>query len=169
MVRKYNRRSGAKPLTKEEVLRKMMSFCTYRDRSEKEVAEKLRTFGLPPEENEWVMDMLKKENFLNQQRYIENFIYGKFFLKKWGKKKIAYQLRRQNIPSDQIEAALHSIDDQTYAEIIRKLIRLKLADYAETDREKLTAKIYRYLENKGYAAEDFYTILKDEIRKAFTA
>ena len=153
----------------EKALKKLMHYCAYRDRSEKEVQDKLKEYGLKRDEEEEIIATLKADRFIDNRRFAENFARGKFFYNKWGKRKIRQYLQQHRISPELIREALKEIDDKDYRKTIRHLIEMKIKQYETKDKEQLLAKIYRYLEAKGYEPGEFYELLKDEIRKNTTA
>jgi len=149
----------------EKILSKIRRFCVYRDRSEKEVRDKLRQYGLSSEKAETILLRLKKENFVNDDRFARQYIRGKFYVNRWGKRKIRAGLRQHALDKNLIDIAPEQeIPPEAYMSAIRLLIHRQLEKYAGLPPEKILPKIYRYLESKGYEPEIFYEILKDELR-----
>jgi len=66
-----------KSYTVEEALQKLMHYCAYRDRSQKEVETKLDEMRMIPEAKEKIIISLMQENFLNEERFARSFVRGK--------------------------------------------------------------------------------------------
>ncbi len=112
---------------------------------------------------EEIIQRLKKENFINEQRFAQAFVHDKFLFNKWGKIKIRNALAAKNIPDSIITEALQTIDEQEYLKTLEKLAKQKLKSLQkETDKQKLKSKILRYLSSKGYEFEKIKSIV-DEI------
>ena len=62
-----------------------MQFCAYRDRSQKEVEDKLLEMRMIPEAREQIVIKLMQEDFLNEERFARSFVRGKYRIKKWGR------------------------------------------------------------------------------------
>ena len=77
-----------KVFTVDEIKKKMEYYCSYQDRCHQEVEKKLSTFRLIPEAKELILIHLIQHDFLNEQRFAQNFARGKFRIKKWGEKKL---------------------------------------------------------------------------------
>ena len=60
----------------EKVLQKIRQYCTYQERSNKEVVEKLYSFGIYKEDAELIVSQLIREKYLNEERYAINFASG---------------------------------------------------------------------------------------------
>ena len=75
-------------LEKQEALAKAMRYCAYQERAPREVAEKLKELGQSPSEVTELLQQLKDDDFVNEQRFAKLFSSGKFRIKQWGKRKI---------------------------------------------------------------------------------
>ena len=103
-----------KSYTVKEATLKLMQYCAYRDRSHKEVEEKLREMRMIPAACEQIIIQLMQENFLNEERFARSFVRGKFRIKKWGRIKIKQELKFREISAPLIKIALTEIDEKEY-------------------------------------------------------
>ena len=108
-----------------EVKHKIEHWCAYRDRCHKEVTEKLRNYGLDNEDTNALISHLIEYKFLDEQRYADSFVSGKYRIKKWGRQKITAYLKQKAIPAKIIQSALTTIDDETYLENLNSLASRK--------------------------------------------
>ncbi len=145
----------SKSFTVEEAKKKLEYFCAYQDRSHKEVKKKLDELRMIPEAQDLIVLHLIQEGFLNEERFAKSLVRGKFYYKKWGKRKIIQALKKHDIHSKLMEKALQEIDDEDYRQTILKLIIQKKKEYKEKNSYKLKQKVFRYLVQKGYAFEEF--------------
>ena len=91
-MKKHNR------LSKKEALLRLMKLCSHSEKSAFEIEKKLNAWGLQKEAQE-IIDQLRKENFLSDERYVKAFIHDKIFLNKWGRLKVKYLLLKNGISS----------------------------------------------------------------------
>jgi regulatory protein len=145
----------------EEVARtRIRKFCDYRERNHREVRDKLYSFGLYPGQVENMLSELVQENILNEERYASAFARGKFRTRHWGKVKITYELRQQQVSAYCIKKALKELDEEEYLSVLKKLA----ADKHEVLRKEKNAaikkqKLYRYLLQKGYESQHIQKII----------
>src|SRR6476661_294647 len=111
---------SSKRLTKGDALKKIKSFCSYQERSHKEVKDKLYSYGLYKVETEEIISTLIEENYLNEERFAKQFAGGKFRMKQWGRKKIIYELQQKQVNKVNIKTALKEIDEEQYLSVIKK-------------------------------------------------
>ena len=71
-------------LSKEQAWQKIKHYCAYQERSHYEAKQKLYSFGLYSNEVEDLLSRLIEEDYLNEERFAEQFAGGKFRMKQWG-------------------------------------------------------------------------------------
>lgn len=144
-----------KQLSKEQALQKAKHYCGYQERSHAEVKEKLYGFGLRRQEVEELLSQLIEENYLNEERFAQQFAGGKFRMKQWGRVKIKYELKQKQVSEYNIRKAMKEIDEADYLKTLHKLAEKKWASITGAG-VNLFVKMSRttdYLLQKGYESE----------------
>ena len=147
----------------EEIFNKILRYCAYQERSEHEVAYKLKKYRIGTREAGRMIKRLKDERFIDDKRYALIFASGKLRNNKWGRIKIRYALGKKNIHESNIITALNAIDEQEYSSILVALIRSKLKTMKEEDPFILRNKLAKYLISKGFEYELVWEQLNAEI------
>ena len=142
--------TSEKSYTIKEATIKLMQYCAYRDRSQKEVQEKLREMRMIPEACEQITIQLMRENFLNEERFARSFVRGKFRIKKWGRIKIKQELKKRDISEPLIKISFTEIDNSDYYSTLKYLAEKKLPLIKESDSYKKKQKLISFLHQKGY-------------------
>jgi regulatory protein len=136
-------------------------YCNYQDRSHQEVKDKLYELGSYPEEVNLLISELIEEGLLNEERFACAFARGRFRIKHWGRVKIVQHLKRHRISEYLIKKALKEIDPSEYYATAERLAEKKWESLrAETNSYSKKAKVYRYLQQKGYESGTINEILK---------
>lgn len=138
-----------------------MQYCAYRDRSQKEVEDKLLEMRMIPAAREKIIIKLMQENFLNEERFARSFVRGKFRIKKWGRYKIKQELKLREISSPIIKLAMTEIKESEYRSTLYSLAEKKLGLLTEKDRYKLKKKLSDHLLSKGYEASLVYEVSEE--------
>ncbi len=144
-------------------LNKMMALCSRREYCIREIKEKLGSWEVSTADNEKIIDLLKKENFVNEERYAVAFVKDKFNYNKWGKIKISSHLRAKQIPGDTIKSALDSIDHEVYTRVINDLISSHRRSVKAKNQYDLKAKLLRYGLSKGFESSIVYDVLNIQL------
>lgn len=131
------------------ILVKMRGWCARQERSHTEVKRKLYALGVMGKAKDAVLALLIEEGFINEKRFAEAFVSGKFEIKGWGKRKIMQGLRQRGVDENLAQKALTKTDLNNYLEKMNLILeryaqRIKLKDAASK------AKTARYLLQKGY-------------------
>lgn len=133
-----------------EALQKLMHFCAYRDRSQKEVEDKLNEMHMIDAAKEKIIIELMQEGFLNEERFARSFVRGKFRIKKWGRVKITQELKKRGISSPIIKMGLTEIKESDYRTTLFELAEKKLEKINEPNEYKRKGKLADHLMRKGY-------------------
>ena len=72
-----------KAISFEDAKVKAASYCTYQERCQQEVRDKLYGYGLHRKEVEDLVSYLITEGFINEARFARAYAGGKFRIKKW--------------------------------------------------------------------------------------
>ncbi len=137
-------------ISKDKAIPKIRHYCAYQERSHQEVKEKLYSMGLRKTEVEEILAQLIEEDYLNETRYAIQFAGGRFRMKKWGRKKIGYELGLKKVSTYNINKALQSIDNNDYAATLRQLAAAKWQSLEKETPQSRRLKTYAYLLQKGF-------------------
>jgi regulatory protein len=138
----------------DSALEKAMRYCSYQERCVQDLEKRFYAWNVKKPDWDRLIDYLIAENFLNENRFIEAYVRGKFLIKKWGRHRIKLGLMQKNVSEKLVEKAFESeIEEETYLKTITDLIEKKKLLINEPDELKRRDKLYRYLLNKGYESE----------------
>jgi regulatory protein len=147
-------------LDKKSALAKAEHYCAYQERAQQEIRDKLYEWGLWSNEVEELISELIQTNFLNEERFTQAYVSGKFNIKHWGKIKIKQGLKLKRIPDKMIQRALNSIDHDEYLKTIQSLAEKKAPLIKEKDAFKHQYKLVSYLMGKGFERDLIILALK---------
>jgi regulatory protein len=153
-----------KSFTPGQAMEKIRHYCGYQERSHVEVKEKLFGFGLNSQEVDAILAELISEDYLNEERFATMFAGGKFRVKKWGRKRIVYELKARKVSEYNVKLGIASIDHQDYLQTINELIEKKMALLIGEgyDGYELRARTFAYMNQKGFEpslVQDAYKLL----------
>jgi regulatory protein len=151
----------ADSLLYKTALSKAMAMCSRREHCALEISEKLSSWDVSELDSERIISELKKENFLNEERFAAAFVKDKFNYNKWGKIKISVYLRRKKIPSATIKTALENIDDDVYIKTITNIISSHRRSVKAKNQYDLKAKLLRYGLSKGFESSILFDVLNE--------
>lgn len=147
-------------LDRQTALAKAEHYCAYQERAQQEVRDKLYEWGLWSDDVEELISELIQTNFLNEERFTQAYVSGKFKIKHWGKVKIKQGLKLKRIPDKMIQRALNGIDYDEYLKTILLGAQKKAPLIKENDPFKRQYKLVNYLMGKGFERDLIIEVLK---------
>lgn len=147
--------------TLKEAIQKIEHFCSYQERCHEDIATKLRSMKMSPDEIDTILVHLITENFLNEERFACSFARGKHRIKHWGKIRITNELRYKKITQTLIHKALQEITPEEYLNTFHTLAERQWDSIQETNTLKKQKKWCDYLLRKGFESNLVYDKLKE--------
>lgn len=146
---------------KAKNLDKLKSYCAYRDRCHKEVADKLFNLNVQDDMADEIISELITLGYLNEERFVLAYVRGKFRINKWGKSKIIRELKQRQISQYLINKGLQEIDEEEYLETLKNLILSKSKTFKAKNHYDRYNKLYSYVYRKGYESELIKNTIED--------
>lgn len=150
-----------KEINVEEAFNRASSLCATTEKCAADIMEKLRLWGASEEDCEAVIQRLVELNFIDEERYARAFVKDKFRFNKWGKVKIAMQLRHKKISESIILAVLEEIDEEDYLRTLHELLQQKARSLKYKDQYDKQAKLYRFALSRGFELESIKAVYAD--------
>ena len=144
-----------------EALVRLESYCAYQERCTDEVLKKISSWGLSFEEGQDLLNDLIEKGFVNEDRFTETFVSGKFRYKKWGRIKIRYELKKKKIPEELIKKHLLGLDLDQYYTMLKDLASRKWSETKGKDHWDKKAKVMRFLASKGYESDLISDVIQE--------
>lgn len=129
------------------------NYCAKSDRCQFQVLEKLKGYGLSYTVSQDILVELIQEDFVNDQRFADSFCSGKFKIKKWGRRKIVFELKKLKISPVCIKSALKKIDMDDYNWTVNDLLLKKSLMLKDKNIFIKKKKMADYMIRKGYESE----------------
>jgi regulatory protein len=142
-------------------LKKAMALCASREYCSEDIRIKLESCGINNQDADKIIIKLIEENFVNEKRYAEAFVKDKYHHNKWGKVKIASQLRAKRIASEVIDSALALVDEDQYRRSIKDILVSHGKFIKAKNKYDLKGKLLRFGLSKGFESHILYDILNE--------
>ena len=153
-----------KQYTPGEALQKIAAFCAYQERTQKEVEQKLKSYGLDEDEAGEIIIRLSREKLLDEERFAQSFVRGHYRQKKWGRRRITQELKQKDISDYCIKSGLKEIDGDEYYQNLVSVMEKKNRQEKEKNPHVRRMKISQYLTGKGYE-QDLIKMALDDLGK----
>ncbi len=138
-------------------LKYALNILNKKDYTIKEMTDKLRLKEFDEKSINETMQYLKDNNFLNDERFVENFVY--FRLKNgYGKKRIEYELKKKGINEGLIDKYVKTADETEAA----KFAFEAKAGHIKNDKNR-KSKLFTFLARRGFDYEIINILLNKEV------
>ena len=150
-----------KSYTLAQAQKKLEYYCVYQERCHKEVIAKLKTLGMIPSVIDKIISELIKANYLNETRFTQSFVRGKFRIKKWGKNRILQELKVRDISSFNIKLGMKEISEDNYQKTFYELFEKRRREVKQLTKTEQKKKIFSYMSYRGWENSKIYDALRD--------
>lgn len=125
----------------------------FRDRTEKEIRDKLFDKGYDENQIDDEIEFLKNYGYINDSRYAERFTLDAINLKKWGKIRIRTELLRKGIDRETVDNVIEDSfseieDDRVFSQM---QVRFKNSDFSNI---KERTRIFNFFMRRGFSSEE---------------
>lgn len=145
----------------EEFLLKAQQLCSAREYCESDIRAKLVSWGADEDGVGKILSDLKKEQFIDEERYAGAFARDRFKYQKWGKVKITAHMKLKHIPSAIISAGIATIDETEYLEALREILATHHKNIKAKNIYDLKGRLIRHALAKGYESNLVYKMVNE--------
>jgi len=146
----------------KEFLNRAMNYCALAERCTQDVVKKLTEWGAPEEAIETVLEKLRLEKFLDDDRYANSYVADKWKLDQWGRAKIRNGLFQKGFGEQQIQQALETIDQDEYVVILDNVLARKRETIKTESPIQQMKKIISFGTSRGYEEDLIWEWLEKE-------
>ena len=140
------------------------NFLKTRERSQKEIKDKLKTKDYSEVVIEKVLEKLERLDIVNDKRFAEMFVRDRMKLKPKGKKVLQLELMQKGIDRNIIEEVLSEmLSGDNELELAKRVLAKAEKKYAGLEENIKRDKIIKYLLGKGFA----YNIIEEVLSSKY--
>ena len=151
-------------LVAEKAYTKMAQLCSRSEQCSADIRKKIIAFEIVDEIVDEIIQKLKRENYIDDERYARAYVKDKFKFNKWGRTKIRYYLRMKGLSDNIIEKGLEEINDEKYKALLVKTMKEKAKTIKKSNKFEKMGQIIRFAQNRGFEPELIHRYM-DEVVK----
>ncbi len=146
-------------------INKAAALCSRQEYCRSDIQKKLDKWDVSAEDGERIIQRLLEEEFIDEKRFASFFVRDKFRFNRWGRQKIAWQLRQKKLDNATIDEALEQINPEEYTEKLQEVIREKSRQVKNKEPIKQKAAIIRNAVSKGFEYDQIIPIVEQLLLK----
>lgn len=147
-----------------EAFYRAAALCSRAEKCSADILTKLSHWGVGEVDAGVVLKQLIEEKYVDDERFARSFVKDKFRFNKWGRIKIAYQLRGKQVDSNTIDLAITEIDDEAYWETLIQLVAEKNRSVKESNPYERKAKLIRFAQSRGFEMDLIYQAIEEVLK-----
>jgi regulatory protein len=149
--------------TAQEIFARMAALCSRSEQCSTDIHKKITAAGLSNDEADEIIEKLKAEKFIDDERYIRSYVSDKFKFNKWGKVKIRHYLKMKGLPDTLIQNGLDEIDSEKYREVLIKTLKERARKVKKKNKFEKMGQLIRFAQNRGFEPEIIHRYLNEVI------
>ncbi len=131
----------------------LMALCARAERSSGDARRLMTQWGIEPSDQESILQRLRSERFIDDERYASAYVREKCNLSGWGGYKIRAALQRKGIAKEIIDDKLSALDPEAMQDRLDSALRRKMGRIKFENNYQLRDKLLRYGASLGYTFE----------------
>lgn len=143
-------RKEIKTKTPEQALNSLMALCARAEKSSGDAYRLMTKWGVEKSEQPKVLEQLKADRFIDDERFATAYIRDKINLSGWGRFKIQSHLSQKGIAKEIIESQMAELDRDKMNDRLQQLIEKRARSTKYTTKYQLRDKLIRYGASLGY-------------------
>ncbi|GAB4218650.1 MAG: hypothetical protein Fur009_0480 [Candidatus Microgenomates bacterium] len=150
------------------LLNKAYFYLKFRPRTEKEIRDylykKIINTHFSRADVEVVIEKLKDQDLINDEKFMDMYIKDRLNLKPKGKKILIKELENKGVPKELINKYFEN-NNINEEELAKKILAKRVGRYFSLDRKKAKEKAYRFLLSRGFSYETAKKTIEDLLEK----
>lgn len=147
---------------KSDFYQRITKYCAEAERCSFDVRTKLISYGIAEDEIELILQKLRQENFLDDERYTRSYVSEKWNLDHWGRIKIKNSLLQKHLDESIIDDIISTIDDEEYKSYLEELLKSKWREVQSGVFADDARRVLMYAASKGFEEELITDWLSDK-------
>ena len=139
-----------KIITKEQAMARMASTCSRKECCPYDIYQKLYKMNFSGDVAREIVDQLKSEGYISEERFVRFFINDKLRFNKWSKKRIMLSLRQKDLPQQVIEDVFSEYPESLFYQSLHALMEKKWRSIQGKSNYKKKDKLINYALRRGF-------------------
>ena len=130
-----------------------LKLIEFKDRTEKEIRQKLHEKGYDENSIEDEIEFLKNYGYINDSRYAEHFTHDAINIKKWGKGRIRAELLRKGVDREIIDSVIEESFEEVDDDRVFSLMKTRFAN-SDFSNIKERTRIFNFYMRRGFSPDE---------------
>ena len=147
----------------KEIFTKLARLCSRSEECSPDIRKKIREMGGDSEVEERIIQRLRDEKYLDDERFVRAYVRDKFRLNQWGRIKMRYYLKMKGLNEKIIETGFEEIDEEQYVKLLKKTMKDKARTIKKKEKYEKMAQVIRFAQGRGFEPELIHRYLNESL------
>lgn len=147
----------------KEIFIKLARLCSRSEECSPDIRKKIREMGGDSEVEERIIQRLRDEKYLDDERFVRAYVRDKFRLNQWGRIKMRYYLKMKGLNEKIIGTGFEEIDEEQYVKLLKKTMKDKAKTIKKKEKYEKMAQVIRFAQGRGFEPELIHRYLNESI------
>lgn len=149
-----------KIISDDQAYSRMARVCARKEYSSYDITLKLKRMGIEREAIEKIILKLKKEKYLNDERFTRSFVSDKLRFNGWGIKKIELYLKQKHMPQEIIDKVFDEYSSTELNLSLKPILEKKWKQIKGDSEYEKKGKLIRFALGRGFAMDEIVKCMK---------
>lgn len=143
----------------KKVYASMARKCSAKEYSSFDIKRRLQRLSIPENQIYEIIFLLQENRFIDDKRYVRSFINDKLKFDKWGKNKIAFELKQKEIDQQTINEIFEEIPAENLTDELKLLLEKKAKSIRGKTVFEKRNKLIRFALGRGFEMRDVVKVV----------
>ncbi len=148
----------------KEAYSKMAQLCSRSEQCSADIRKKMVAWEIMDDLVDEIISKLKKEKFLDDERYVKAYVSDKFRINKWGRIKMRYYLKAKGLNDELIQIGLNEIKEDQYKKALISTLKEKAKKIKSESKFEKMGQIIRFAQSRGFEPEIIHRHLNEVVK-----
>lgn len=153
-----------KPITPDNAYLRLATLCARCEQAEGDLRKKLHDWGIDSSESNAIIERLKQERYLDNERFARAYCRDKLSFNGWGRLKMAFMLKSKGVEQEIIDNVLGNIDNKQYLDILNNALKAKAKSLTHKQNEQKRVSLLRFAASRGFEPGIIYQAVDDILK-----
>lgn len=156
-----SKNNNIKIISEKQAYERMARMCSRREYAPFDIFQKLYKLKLSQEQIDRIIVDLKKNRYLNEERYVRSYVSDKLVYNKWGPRKIEQGLLGKKLPRKLINEVLSEYESSELNENLRQVLSKKWKSIKGASEYEKKGKLIRYALGRGFEMNEILNCMEN--------
>ena len=141
-----------------------LRLLSFKPRSVEELRGRLRLKKYGSEVIENVIESLKRQGILNDEKFAKLFANSRVYTRPAGRRQLEFDLKRKGLSKELVATTLGDLKDVDEKKMARDLVFTRFQKMSDVPEKKRKARLFGFLRRRGFQNDTIFAVMRELFR-----